>query len=226
MFSFADLNRLEACRDLFEFCLDQPFDWEWWESLAHVNIQVDVPAQLLFLTENRNRIEALKADAQRIVSDVTIGPESWQAIWPEIDELFAEHFGEVEGDLAANRPYRLDEPTMRAAYAAGMLRIFTARVNGELAGYCMWQVTKDIESAGMLIAQHGPWFVRKKFSRLMLGPKLFDASLADLRSLGVKNAFPHHRLEGRGKKLGAFFRRRGAIETQHTYSLWLGEAHA
>ena len=223
-FSFAQLNTLTACQELFECCLGIPLDWEWWEGLVSVNIQVDVAERIRFLTENRERIESLKREAQSLAGpDTVIGTEPWESVWPEIDALFAEHFGEVEGDLVNNRPYNLDEPAMRAMHASGYLRMTIARVDGELAGYCMWQVTNDVESAGMLIAQHGPWFVKRKFAHLMLGPKLFDASLVDLRSVGVKNAFPHHRLHGRGAKLGAFFKRRGAVETQHTYSLWLGE---
>ena len=222
-FAFADLNGIDACHELFEHCLGIPLEWEWWEGLANVNIQVNVPERLQYLTDNRDRIETLKRVAAEDNSGIVIGPETWDSVWPEIDELFAEHFNEVEGDLAQQRPYNLDEPTMRAMYAAGQLRIVTARVGGALAGYCMWQVTKDVESAGMLVAQHGPWFVQQKFGHLMLGQKLFDVSLADLKLIGVKNAFPHHRLQGRGAKLGAFFKRRGAVETQHTYSLWLGE---
>lgn len=224
-FSFSDLNSVTSCQELFEHCLGSPFDWEWWECLANVNVQVDVPGRLKYLADNRERIEGLKQDAALISAapEVMICPEPWDAVWPEIDALFAQHFSEVEGDLALSRPYKLDEPVMRSMNASGMLRIVAARVDGELAGYCMWQVTKDVESAGMLIAQHGPWFVGKKFARFMLGQKLFDASLDDLRSIGVKNAFPHHRLQGRGAKLATFFKRRGAVETQRTYSLWLGE---
>lgn len=227
-FAFADLD-IDGCRGLFEHCLGEPFDWEWWERLADVNIQVDVAKRLRFLDANRTRIEAMKreAEAESRSPCIAIGPEPWDAVWPAIDALFAEHFAEVEGDLAANRPYDLDEPTMRALHAAGVLRITAARVDGALVGYCMWQVGKDVESAGRLMAQHGPWFVREAYKRLGLGPKLFDASIADLRALGVPNAFPHHRLKGRGAaKLDAFFRRRGAVETQRTYFLPLGVAHA
>jgi hypothetical protein len=224
-FAFADLHGIETCRSLFEHCLGDSFDWEWWEGLANVNVQVDVAERMRFLAANHECIEAIKREAiaESRSPHVLIGHEPWDAIWPEIDALFAEHFNEVEGELAENRPYKLDEPAMRALAVAGVLRICTARVDGALAGYCMWQVSRDVESAGMLIAQHGPWFVRKVYAHLMLGPKLFDASIRDLRKLGVKNAFPHHRLQGRGAKLGAFFRRRGAVETQRTYSLWLGE---
>lgn len=225
-FSFADLDHIDACRDLFEHCLGEPFDWEWWESLATVNVQIDVAERLRFLQVNRSRINAIKREAmeESRSPSVVIALEPWNSVWPAIDALFAEHFNEVEGDLAHNRPYRLDEPALRWMNMIGVLRIMTARVDGILAGYCMWQVTRDVESAGMLIAEHGPWFVAKRYAKLLLGRKLFDASIADLRAIGVKNAFPHHRLHGRGAKLGAFFRRRGAVETQRTYSMWLGEA--
>ena len=223
-FSFADLNNVATCQELFEFCLGVPFDWEWWEGLANVNVQIDVAERLKYLTENRSRIEGLKLDALRIErTGVVIGPERWDSLWPEADALFAEHFGEVDGGDEPERPYRLDEPLMRAMNATGQLRIITARVDGALAGYCMWQISKDVESAGATFAEHGPWFVRPCFAALLLGPKLFDASLDDLRSLGVRMAYPHHRLRGRGAKLGAFFRRRGAVEIQHTYSLRLAE---
>jgi hypothetical protein len=223
--TFAELRGPGACQSLFEHCLETPFDWEWWEGLARKDIQVDVAAEFQYVIDNADRIAELKRDALRVAGSdgVVVGPESWDSVWPEIDAVFADHFGEVEGGLAAQRPYKLDEPAMRDASARGQLRITTARVGGELAGYCMWSVTPDVESAGTLIAQHGPWFVKKRFGHLLLGPKLFDASIADLRAIGVKVAFPHHRLQGRGRKLGAFFLRRGAVETQRTYSMWLGE---
>ena len=222
-FAFSDLNGLAACQELFEFCLDEPFDWEWWESLANVNVQVDVPERIKFLTDNRDRIEALKREARVGDPHVVIGTEPWDALWPEIDALGSAHFAEVCARAEPNRPYKLDNESMRAMNYSGYLRIYTARVDDVLAGYCMWSVTKDVESAGLLIAQHGPWFVKEEFKSLHLGAKLFDSSINDLRSIGVKNVFPHHRLEGRSAKVGAFYRRRGAVEIQRTYSMWIGE---
>jgi hypothetical protein len=223
--AFDDLTHPSACSRLFEFCLGQRFDYGWWKYLSKINVQIDVPAFLQYLADNRIRIENLKRDARRIGGDgdVVIGTEAWDSLWPEIDGLFAEHFNEVEGDLAQNRPYDLNEPEMRNVNKKGFLRITTARVDGMLAGYCMWMASDDVESKGIRKADHGPWFVKPEYAHLLLGPKLFDASIADLKIIGVKCAFPHHRLNGRGAKLGAFFRRRGAIETQRTYSLWLGE---
>lgn len=225
-FAFADLDDIEACSALFEHCLGVPFDWEWWEGLANVNVQVDVPEQLRKLVNNADGIAALKVDASRIAAanpNVVIGLEPWDLLWPEIDNLGSAHFAEVCARSEPNRPYKLDDQSMRSMNASGHLRIYAARVDGVLAGYCMWSVTKDVESAGLLIAQHGPWFVKEEFKGLHLGSKLFDTSVDDLRAIGVKNVFPHHRLEGRSAKVGAFYKRRGAVEIQRTYSLWIGE---
>ncbi len=223
-FTFDDLEGINACQQLFEHCLGEPFEWEWWESLANVNVQVDVRDRLKYLVDNKTKIDALKADAARIArAGIVIGPERWDSIWPEVDSLGAAHYGEVCARSEPNRPYKLDAAAMRAMNEARTLLIFTARVDGVLAGYCMWTLANDVESAGLLIAQHGPWFVKEEFKGLNLGAKLFDLSIDELRLIGVKCVFPHHRLEGRSAKVGAFYRRRGAVEIQRTYSMWLGE---
>ena len=222
---FGDLRRMVVCQRIFERCLGLPFDWEWWESLAEVNVQVDVAAELRYLDANRARIEAFKREA---LSDerpiITVAQERWSDVRDEIEELFAGHFAEVDGGIEPRRRYKLDHAAMAAIDEAGCLEITAARIDGALVGYCMWMTSQDVESEGLSIAQHGPWYVSEKYAHLRLGLKLFDRSIDHLREVGVSNAFPHHRLEGRGKALGAFYARRGAQEIQHTYSLWLDHA--
>lgn len=221
---FSELSRFDECRRLYEHCLDEPLDWEWWESLAERNIQIDVHAAMHRLAERRSAIERLKAEAATLTDGtLTIGLEHWTDVWPEIDALFAEHFEETDGGVEPNRRYELHEPVMRAMNASGQSPITTARIGGCLIGYCMWTITSDVESKGLLIASQGPWFVRPGYERFRAGAKLFDASVADLKRRGVKVIYPHHRVQGRGAKLGAFFRRRGAKEIQRTYSMWIGD---
>lgn len=159
------------------------------------------------------------------MSDVELASESFAQIWPEVDDMFREHFGEVDGGIEPRRPYRLDAGLMEAMWRSGSLRITTARREGKLVGYCTWNVMPDVESAGLLIAQQGAWFVAPD-AGFRTGYKLFIKSLAELRRLGVKCVFPHHRMQGRGDRLGRFFKRIGAVEIQHTYCLWIGGANA
>lgn len=60
------LSSPQACQLLFEFCLDLPFDWQWWEKLHSTRIEIDMRLRLQDLIMNRGRIESFKAEvAQR-----------------------------------------------------------------------------------------------------------------------------------------------------------------
>jgi hypothetical protein len=154
---------------------------------------------------------------------IIIARESWDSVWPEVSELAAEHFAEVDGGIEPKRPLKIDSARMRSLSLMGILQIITARKAGKLMGYCTWQIMPDIESEGLLIAQQGAWFVSKAAHSQRIGYRLFERSIAELRLLGVQLIFPHHRLQGRGTKLGKFFAHFGAKEIQHTYSLWIGD---
>lgn len=147
----------------------------------------------------------------------------WGEIWPECDALAAAHFEEVDGGIEPRRPYKIDARLMQLCEDCGSLKIVAVWVDEALAGYLTWNVTPDVESAGLLVAQQGAWYVRPGLEALGLGHSLMTESIAMLRELGVHVLFPHHRLQGRGKALGRFFRRLGATEIQHTYELWIGD---
>lgn len=52
----------EACRVLFEHCLELPFDWQWWSYWAGQNVQIDMSWRLQRLAQNHERLEAFKAE--------------------------------------------------------------------------------------------------------------------------------------------------------------------
>jgi hypothetical protein len=133
------------------------------------------------------------------------------------------HFEEVQGGVDPRRPFNLDLSLMELLCSSGSMKIITTRFAKELVGYCTWQISPDVESAGLLIAQQGAWFVDSGLGNQGIGHELFSHSLRVLRELGVSAVFPHHRLEGRGARLGSFFKSQGAVELQHTYFLWIGD---
>jgi hypothetical protein len=155
--------------------------------------------------------------------DIRLGVERWADVADEAEEIGAQHFAEVERGLDPRRRYKLDKRLMQALDAQNMILIVTARVNGALAGYFTWQITLDVESEGLIIAQQGAWFVRPEYARFSFGRELLKLSISELKVRGVKCIFPHHRMEGRGNRLGLLFRRLGAVLTQETYMLWIGD---
>lgn len=218
--SYDALNERDGCAWLFEYCLHKSFDMAWWDSFKDKNIQVDVAQMMQKLARNREKIKALKAEISQPKAVITCEP--WGKFEPDCLSLGAEHFAETDTGVEPRRPFKLDLPMMREISDTGFFRVYSARKNGKLIGYIMWTIQNDPESEGLLIANMGPWFVSHEAGRFRVGERLFDESIADLKSLGVKNVFPHHRMQGRGAKLGDFFKRKGAKEVQHTYSLWIG----
>lgn len=152
--------------------------------------------------------------------ELAVRVERFAEIWPEVDQLGLEHFAEVDGGVEPKRSYVLDSDQMRQMCKQGILRILTARCEGKLVGYLTWQISLDVESRNLLIAQQGAWFVRPGYPKA--AHRLFTESISYLKSLGVQCIFPHHRLQGRGRGLARFFARQGAKATQLTYSLWIG----
>lgn len=61
--SYEDLGMAEGAARLFEFCLEIPFDYGWWEYCNAVNIQVDMAARQARLMERQEALAGLKLEA-------------------------------------------------------------------------------------------------------------------------------------------------------------------
>ncbi len=141
--------------------------------------------------------------------------------WAEAKSLAESHFEEVDGGVEPRRRFELDEDIMTAMERAGVIKILVARDNGKIVGYYTWQIATDVESKGLLIAQQGAFYVEP--GHPSVAHAMFERSVQELRALGVKCIFPHHRTQGRGDHLGRFFERRGAKKIQETYVMWIGD---
>ena len=152
------------------------------------------------------------------MTHVRVAWEPFEAIWPEIREMTEENARETEPE--GLRPFKLDAERVALGSKMGFLRIYVARVEGEIWGYCMWSVQWDLWAQGALVASQAAWFVRPR-APWGLGAKLFMESLEHLKSLGVQTALLSERTQGRGRGLGRFFERLGARFTGRTYLLSL-----
>lgn len=226
---FADLRLPEAARALLAHVAPKArFKPAQWIDFNGINIQVKMDERLARLQANEPHITAMKAEARceldAMTQGYTVGIEPFQHFWAEAQALAEAHSVEVDGGVEPRRPFKVDEAGMIALQRAGILRIFALRLNTRLVGYFTWQVSMDLESEGLLIAQQGAWYVSPGHAHGTI--KLWDDSVSALKAMGVQHIFPHHRTQGRGANLGNFFRRRGAKEIQRTYSLWIGPEHA
>jgi hypothetical protein len=222
------LADVSVCAWIFQSCLGVSFDKGWWAALADTNVQVDVAKELARVEANAAAIQKFKAEVRRRLpkeepySGPIVAMEPFGSIWPECVELGKRHWEEVETETDPRRTFNLNRALLSHASVQGSLRIATARINGKLVGYLFWTVMHDPESAGLLIADQGAWFVSPDAPpRTAL--RLYERSIAELRAAGVRLIYPHHRTTGRGAGLGKFFARRGAVPEKQVYSLWIGE---
>ncbi len=149
--------------------------------------------------------------------------ETWAELWPEIDALGEAGFN--EGNRVPGRPYRLDYEALAELCLKGILRTVTARRAGALVGYAMWLIGPDIESAGRTVASQAVLYTRPGEVGIT-ALRLFEESARMLRRLGVSVMLPHVPAEGRGKKLGNFFAKRGAKPLLQVYCLPLDGSSA
>ena len=231
-FDYADLIKPQTCAAIFEACLNRPFNEAWWRDWDMLNVQVNMPAWLKVIEATeagrlclRTELEAMvNAARTSTVPDVTVAAEKVADVWNELALLGADHFAEVDGGVdEPNRHYKLDRTLLQASEDCGMLYIVAARVSGKLAAYIMWQIGSDVECEGLRVAEQGPWFCDAASPVGGLGMRVFRYSVDALKAAGIQNLTLHHRLHGRGAKLGAFYKRLGARETKHEYSLWIGD---
>jgi hypothetical protein len=119
------------------------------------------------------------------------------------------------------RPYGPDYNSAVALEKLGVLKVLTARRDGELVGFLVWTVDFDLESYGTLIANQGAWYVKP--GNPLVAHKMFDRFIQELRQIGVKFVYLTHSVRGRGSELGRFFLRKGAVPKSHTYVMKLGD---
>lgn len=223
---FDDLSRPVAAQMIMDHIAPEiQFDVELFEKLNQINVQLNMGERFDRLRQFAPDTEALKADARAELATMIPGYrveiEPWEAFWKEARPLAEAHSVEVDGGVEPRRRFKVDENQMLLMQRYGVLKVFALRKDGVLVGYLTWQMMKDVESEGLLIAQQGAWYVAPGHARG--ARKLFVESIATLRDkFQVQHIFPHHRTQGRGDSLGRFFARMGAKKIQETYSLWIG----
>lgn len=57
---YEDLSTEAGCKRIFEFCLSQPFDHQWWQSLKNKHIEADLRAVVSYYIANHQGIENFK----------------------------------------------------------------------------------------------------------------------------------------------------------------------
>lgn len=110
--------------------------------------------------------------------------ESYGEAVDDVRPLLREHWEELA--TYADVPLDPDFESYRAVDAAGMLRAYTARVDGALVGYAIYFVRPHHHYRSTLWAISDIILIRRDHRNVGLGNGLFDFLENDLRACGVK----------------------------------------
>lgn len=223
---FDDLCNPRACAALQEHCLGVPFAWPVWAEMDGQNLQCDAAARMARLIERRPQIMALRAELiERLANHVpfvTVGEERWSSVADTCQALGAVHH--VEASAGLEGPFRLNRAALAEMERIGVWRIFIARVDGEIAGYCCWTHETNLEADAVPTMAHGPFYVAPQFKRHRLGARLLAESRRVFEVCGYKVLKLHHTMHGRGARAGRLYESMGAVEFQREYIWKLGAA--
>ncbi len=118
---------------------------------------------------------------------VRFGWESLETLLaePNVDDLLASHGNlNVLGDCA---PIDIDWPEKLRLEAAGRYRVWTARVDGTLAGFIAWFISPHINHRGTLFAHGDVHSLHPAFrGNGRVGWRMWRSCHTALRGLGVK----------------------------------------
>jgi hypothetical protein len=229
---FDHLARWPVAASLFEHCLPFERDIRWYHRLNGMNIQANVPAMMRYLEANAPQIVRMMAAAkQRTVAamqpeaneidGLTIQQEPFEAVLRDGVHLFRDHSAAVGEHPDSYLGKNLD--LMRTLEAVGALQFTTARCNGRMFGYLQAVLSPSLESPAILTAVHTLFFTSRD-APSGLGMKLQRASIEALRARGATEVAMRAGTRGSGPKMGALYRRLGAVSTGELYLLDLKDA--
>lgn len=150
-----------------------------------------------------------------------VGKASWADIWPAGEALFLEHRAQIVNEKPLI-PYNMDFELAGQYDSLGIMECAAAHANGVLIGYCIFFVSPSIESAGIMCASQGPWFVTAEWRSSSVAFKLWKQVIEQLRLREVRHVLAH-RYERSDPRLDDFFIRQGAERFAHVFSLVIGD---
>lgn len=230
--SYDDLAREDVCALVFEHCLPYKHDPAWWRLLSALNLQCKMHGMVRYFEAHKRQLEAVSdAAKQRMLAQImarpsqsldglTLAQEPLETFLRDGQALFAAHLAEV-GEPSGNwRAKNL--PLMAALEQIGCLQITTARSNGRMFGYLMTVISPSLEDEAIMDGVHTTFYASPDYPGL--GMRLHRASLEALRKRGVNRAYFRAGTRGFGPRMGSLYRRLGAEDFGHFYSLDLDAA--
>lgn len=144
--------------------------------------------------------------------------ETFDQAYPDAAQLLLDHYEEIawrKDKIKLN----VDAARYRSVEKSGALRVFTARLDGALVGYCAYIVTMHLHYSGTKCGKNDVVFMAKSY-RGGTGARLLKYCEAALKAEGVQVIDLHIKL---AHNWGPMAERMGYEHTEGNYQKWIGD---
>lgn len=216
---YAELEYEPACAVIFEHCLPFNHDSNWWNYLSKMNLQIDFPALLRYCHFYKFQMNKMIALAKHStlqnmerkkpvtsIEGVEFCLETFDSIWRDGQELFAEHCVAVGEHPEQFKTKNLE--LIKEMANSGGYQILSARSNGRVFGYLFTMIGPSQEDKNLLSSYHTLFYASPLFRGL--GIKLQREAKKHLIERGVGEIIMREGIRGAGKRLGIMYKRLGA----------------
>lgn len=221
---YDDLADEVACARVFERCLQIPHDHGWWERVAPVNIQADLPRMVLYANAYASQTEKLRRMARHEVLRGFRRPIETEGVTFQQEALaqaFRDGAQAMSDECMMLGEYpeawqQMNIPLLERLEERGALHIYTARSNGRMFGYVVTALGEAFHARDQVEAEQVSFFADPSWPGL--GRKLQHAAIEDLRGYGINRVMMFQPDETR---VGLVYRRLGARQTGQRFVLEL-----
>lgn len=215
---FEHLANQETCQQVFEHCLQMPFDYDWWKQFSVQRLVID-PVERSALVAQRS--DALTALFRQIDGYVTVGIESLDSAYRDSAVAREEH--RLEAGPFDGLPFDPDLDQFRVFEQMKQLVVVTARTPADgVIGYLVVLLVPSLESKGIWVGHQNVFFVRKQH-RGKFGLFMHRFAREYLASRGVHGLILRSGVRASGPRLGQYYQRIGARSLGQMFYLPLGK---
>jgi hypothetical protein len=225
-FKFEDLTQEETCAKIFEHCLPYRHDRTWWQSMADLNLQINMRALMRYMDAHHPQLEKLEKTAkQKVLSlmeipqtredGITFQEETVDDVLRDGVALFREH--SVSVGEAPDSYLSKNLAVMRSLEEVGAIQFMTARCNGRMFGYLMAIICPSLEDPNLTTSIHTLFYASPEFKGL--GMKLQRESVNALKRKGVGEVVFRAGVRGSGHRISAIYKRMGAEDYGQLFKL-------
>lgn len=222
---YHDLDTKQACKTIFEYCTQYPFDEDWWIKVSKLNLQMDLHKLFKYMAAFKSELDrttrimkqhniALMGKKDRDLDEISIKEESFSEFIKN-KTTFKTPYALVDYD--PNMINELNDEVFMKLEQKGNLQTILAKSNGKAFGYLITIIAPSLMNKNIMCGHHQLFYASKDFSGL--GTKMMNTANELLKQKGITEIHLRSGIHKDWGRLESMFKRLGATSLGNNFIL-------